>query len=213
MQFNPIPNIIFELLPEKAILWRDEKTLIVSDLHIGKGGHFRRNAIAMPQETNTEILWTLSGLLSEKKPERLLLLGDLFHSTYNQDWEHFADMLANFNDLHVELVRGNHDIIPEHHFERSGIKCFDDKVEQGIHFTHEPIEEESALKGYNLCGHIHPAVGLRGAARQYLRLPCFWFAKKMGVMPAFGYFTGTHCIRPAKHDKVFAIAENQVLEV
>jgi metallophosphoesterase superfamily enzyme len=105
----------FQLLPEHAIIWRNTNTLIVSDLHLGKGGHFRKNGVAMPIEVNLENLWKLSGLLLDHKPERLLLLGDLFHSSFNKEWDQFADVLANFPEIETVLVRGNHDILPEHH--------------------------------------------------------------------------------------------------
>lgn len=30
------------LLPEKALFWEEEKGLIISDVHLGKAGHFRK---------------------------------------------------------------------------------------------------------------------------------------------------------------------------
>jgi DNA ligase-associated metallophosphoesterase len=201
----------FKLLPQRAVWWETKSTLIVSDVHIGKSGHFRKNGVALPGETNNENLWNLSGLLLDFKPQRLLILGDLFHSHYNREWDAFADMLANFEALETVLVKGNHDILPMERITDAGIHCVDELIEDGFHFTHEPLDE-GAL-GYNLSGHIHPAVKLRGSGRQYLRLPCFWFSEHAGVLPAFGSFTGTHPIKPLKSDKVFVIAEDTVVPV
>ena len=201
------------LLPQKAAFWKERSTLIVSDLHLGKAGHFRKHGIAVPGQANAENLWHLSGLLMEHKPDRLLLLGDLFHSDYNHEWESFTDMLGNFPDLSTELVLGNHDVLPRSAFESEGIVCHDALSEGGIYFTHEPCEPVEYAKGYNLCGHIHPAIILRGKGRQSLRLPVFWFGSKGGVLPAFGYFTGMHVVRPAKTDKVFAVTSEDVMVV
>jgi len=203
-------NQDFHLLPEHAVLWKNTDTLMVSDLHIGKGGHFRKNGVAMPVEVNLENLWKLSGLLIDHKPRRLLLLGDLFHSSFNKEWDQFADMLANFPSLEIILVRGNHDVLPEHHFTNAGISVVD-KLEEGpFVFSHEPLRE---WEGYNLCGHVHPAVRLKGGGRQQLRVPCFYFGEKQGMLPSFGYFTGSHVIRPKKKDQIFVSAEGSVLRV
>ena len=49
--------------------------------------------------------------------------------------------------------------------------------------------------------------------RQRLRLPCFYFGERSGVLPAFGAFTGLSMLRPANGDHCFVIAEDQVLAV
>jgi len=35
----------------------------------------------------------------------------------------------------------------------------------------------------------------------------------VGVLPAFGSFTGMHPIRPAQGDRVFAVADDKVVEI
>lgn len=201
-------NQDFQLLPQHAMLWKNTDTLIVSDLHIGKGGHFRKNGLAMPVQVNLENLWKLSGLLLDHKPKRLLLLGDLFHSSFNKEWEQFQDMLANFPNLEKVLIRGNHDVLPDHHFTNAGIVVIDELIEGPFIFSHEPL---LVWEGYNLCGHIHPAVRLKGSGRQRLRVPCFYFGEKQGMLPSFGYFTGSHVIQPKKNDQIFVCADGLVL--
>ena len=50
---NPVPYILRDqtlwLSPERCILWEEENTLIVADLHLGKSGHFRKEGIGIPQ--------------------------------------------------------------------------------------------------------------------------------------------------------------------
>ena len=37
------------LSPGRSIFWEEKKSLIISDLHFGKTGHFRKSGIAIPQ--------------------------------------------------------------------------------------------------------------------------------------------------------------------
>lgn len=197
----------FVLLPEKALWWPETKTVIVSDVHIGKAGHFRKSGIAIPSDINRENLWRLAGLILDHKPERLLILGDLSHSYHNQEWDDFADMRAQFSQCAFQLVRGNHDILPEELLRQARINSTPLLEEHGFSFTHAP----EPTRGYNISGHLHPAVVLKGGGRQRIKLPCFWFGRLGAVLPAFGAFTGTHPISAQKEDAVYVITESRVI--
>ena len=56
-----------------------------------------------------------------------------------------------------------------------------------------------------LAGHVHPCAVLAGAAGQRKRLPCFWFGPDVGVLPAFGEFTGQAEVRAKEGDRVRVI--------
>ena len=74
---------------------------------------------------------------------------------------------------------------------------------------HHPQPRPSA---YVLAGHLHPCVTVgRGIDR--LRLPCFQLSRTVGVLPAFGAFTGMHPIDRAPEDRVFVVADNAVHEL
>lgn len=212
-----LPESEFELLPDKAALWQATHSLIVSDIHIGKAAHFRKHGIALPNAVNSENLWRLANLLLDTQARRLLILGDLVHSAHNQEWEQFVDFRANFPQLEVVLIRGNHDILAGHHYQMAEITCRTEMYEGGFYFTHDPAsdrrEQNKNAQHYQLSGHLHPAIVLRGTARQSLRLPCFWFGENQGVLPAFGSFTGTKAICPVKNDRIYAIGEGRVFSV
>ena len=53
------------LLPQKAIYWKQEKTLIAADVHMGKVGHFRKAGIAV---TLWDFVSLLVGALSAQLP-------------------------------------------------------------------------------------------------------------------------------------------------
>src|SRR5277367_3678317 len=87
------------LLPQKAIYWKQEKALIAADVHLGKVGHFRKSGIAVPRDLEQDDLACLSDLIDEYRPEKILFLGDLFHSDMNADWEWFALWRRQFPKL------------------------------------------------------------------------------------------------------------------
>ena len=47
------------LSADRCIFWEEEKALIVSDLHFGKTGHFRKSGIAIPPSVYKEDLQRL----------------------------------------------------------------------------------------------------------------------------------------------------------
>jgi len=206
-----IRNNRFTLGAEKEMFWPEKKTLIISDLHLGKIKHFSTSGIQVPLQANQNNYWRLSKLLDKYDCKRVLILGDLFHSVYNDEWEVFIDFIQNYAELDWVLVKGNHDILGDHEWKRAGLTVYDELIENGIIFTHEPLELPS--EHFNVYGHIHPAVRLEGAALQRLKLPCFYFGKSEGILPAFGEFTGTHVIRPKKGDSLYAVGEGDLFKV
>lgn len=201
------------LYPEKAIFWKEKKALICSDLHLGKVSHFRKEGIGVPSGAEKASLNKLTQLIHKSSPATVLFLGDLFHSHYNINWIKFIDFLDEHPEIEFILVLGNHDILDDDHYRMARMKVVKGPMEVGpFLFTHEPMEQIIEGK-YNMCGHIHPAVRLRGKARQSVRLPCFYFGHHTGILPAFGAFTGTATIHPQKEEKVFVIAGRKVIAV
>lgn len=201
------------LHPYKAIYWESRSILLIADLHLGKARHFRASGIPVPQGAGDSNWDRLISLFLEFKPDRVIFLGDLFHSAYNTSWDEFCQLLNQFHTIQFELVVGNHDILQASHYAKARMTLHPNTLyEAPFLFSHEPLEEPKSDK-YNLAGHIHPSVRLKGNGRQYLRLPCFYFGTSQGILPAFGAFTGTATIQPKKGDQVYVIAEDVVMEV
>jgi DNA ligase-associated metallophosphoesterase len=201
-----------ELWPQRAVFWRKERILFMADLHLGKVNHFRRSGIPVPQKANDKNLEDMVDVIHLTKPNRLICLGDLFHSHYNPEWEVFGEMVRHFSGISFELVMGNHDIMSDLQYKRKGIVVHDSLQIKPFLFSHHPHLKKNASM-YNLAGHLHPAVRLRGKARQSMILPCFYFGQQGGLLPAFGAFTGLAPIYPRKNDRVYAIAEGKVIAV
>jgi DNA ligase-associated metallophosphoesterase len=206
-------DLSFELLPQKALYWPSEKMLLIADLHLGKVNHYRKAGYPVPTRANDENTSVLIDLLNHYKPERMLFLGDLFHSHYNEEWEVLGQVIRHFKSTSFELVMGNHDIMSTLQYERHNVKVHREELRIGnLWLTHEPVENPSD-KAYNLAGHIHPGARMFGKGRQSLLLPCFYFGKQQGILPAFGSFTGLFPVRVTKGDQVFVIVEGEVIEV
>jgi uncharacterized protein len=200
------------LFPQKAMFWKKHRILFVADLHLGKINHFRKSGIAVPHGANDRNIELLMELIMLTKPDRVICLGDLFHSHYNPEWEVFGEFVNHFSNVSFELVIGNHDIMSEHQYNRKRIILHDFLILAPFMFTHHPMDEiPDGL--YNISGHIHPGVVLRGKGRQSLTLPCFYFGSHQAFLPAFGSFTGLAMIAPRKEDKVFVVADNKILSV
>jgi uncharacterized protein len=201
-----------ELLPQKAVFWGRERILFLADVHLGKINHFRRSGIPVPPKANERNLELIIDLVDLTKPDRVICLGDLFHSHYNPEWEVFGELVKHFVKISFELVLGNHDIMSEQQYIRKGIVVHNTLRIAPFIFTHHPLEEADT-EFYNLSGHLHPGVNMRGKARQSVTLPCFYFGENRGLLPAFGTFTGMARIYPKKNDRVFVIVEEKIIEI
>jgi len=196
------------LSPERCIYWEEQNSLIVSDLHFGKTGHFRKSGIAVPQNVYKEDMQRLITQLQFYKPEQLIVVGDLFHSVLNKELELFKKWRNDFSNLHIQLVKGNHDILKREWYADTNIAVSELHFYLGrFCFVHDISEAcaPSAEIDYFFSGHIHPCIHLKGLAKQSISLPCYFFTDKFAVIPAFSKFTGTALIDRKSSDNVFAI--------
>lgn len=197
------------LLPEKAIYWKDQGMLILTDVHLGKAGHFRKSGIPISDLVHSKDIYTIEKLINEFQPREVIFLGDLFHSDHNQGWEIFRRWLRSKAPLQFKLVLGNHDVLEASAYRIKNLEVVEILDCEPFSLTHIPEETTH----YNLAGHIHPAVKLRGKGRQSLKLPCFYFGHTNGILPAFGNFTGTARITINKKDDIFVIADHKVVKM
>ncbi len=198
-----------------AVFLPAHHTLLVADAHFGKAVSFRRLGVPVPVGTTTETLDALAALVAGTGASQVVFLGDFLHSAR----AHAAGTLgalgrwrAAHPALALTLVRGNHD-------DRAG----DPPANLGIHVLDEPLalgpfalchHPEPVPGAYVLAGHWHPCISVRGRAHDRLRLPCFWLGDEarhpVGVLPAFGSFTGMHPVALRDGDRVYAVAGDEV---
>jgi DNA ligase-associated metallophosphoesterase len=200
------------LLPQLAAFWPRMQTLLVADAHLGKAAAFRKAGIAVPSGTTEANLQALTALIDAVHARRVVFLGDLIHSTAARKaaGAAFIRWREQHADVDLVLVRGNHDRNAGDPPCGWGVMCVDEPyVVDSLALTHFP----QAVPGcYALAGHLHPAANLIGRGRESMRLPCFYFTREYAILPAFGAFTGTADVAPTRNDRVYVVADGEVLE-
>lgn len=227
------------LFPERAVFWKEAHTLILSDLHLGKSHHFQKHGIPLPGGIQQRTLERLFTLIERTNARRVFLLGDLFHSKYNREWQYFQGWINELKDLsesgleEIRLIKGNHDILPDEIYEQTGLTLCDAWTEGPFSFVHDRMETRIADQNHNVMkddlfhldrqtfdsvtlrfsGHKHPGIRLKSKGRQTMTLPCFHLTGSDLILPAFGELTGLHLISHLREDEVYAIAEDEVFYI
>lgn len=198
------------LLPQKAVYWPARRTLILADLHWGKAGHFRKNGIAIPARAQQADEAKLSSLVRSLNTERLIIAGDMFHSKENKEVEQFSRWRSAHNQLAIDLVLGNHDILPEAAYTSYGITLHENTLDAGpFVFCHDELCDPHK---FYMHGHIHPSITLSGRGRTSMRLACFCIDDEKLVLPSFGSFTGSHKVSAENYRNIYVIADDEVIQ-
>lgn len=195
-----------QLLPQRALALPACQTLLVADAHIGKAVSFRRLGVPVPEATTAGTLQRLTQAVAASGARRVVFLGDLLHSAH----AHAVDTLAAVRQWRVQhaaldlvLVRGNHDRHAGDPPADWQVQAVDEPLVLGpFRLAHHPEPRDD---GYVLAGHVHPCVHLGGRAHDRLRLPCFHFGTRVGLLPAFGDFTGMHAVAREPGDQVYVL--------
>lgn len=197
------------LLPQKALWVKQEKLLVVADLHLGKAQYFQANGIPISANTHVQDLFNLQSLIELYNPNKVLFLGDLFHAgpLAIADFEHFLDKNKRIQFL---LTMGNHDdksskiVLPQ-----KIISLTDWKVGEVV-FQHHPSNSEASP---TVCGHIHPKYKIHALPRSKA-LPCFYWNQYNLILPSFGSFTGGKLVVKDKQTQgIYVVGKEKVFEM
>jgi hypothetical protein len=151
-----------------------------------------------------------------RSPHRRLppvVLGDLFHAWAGRVRPTPADRRwrGERETLEIQLVRGNHDRHAGDPPDDLRVNCVNSPAFlPPFVLRHEP---SVSPEGYTLAGHLHPGTILAGRGLLRDRLPCFVVGPRVAVLPAFGSFTGLGMVRPEPGERVFVVADGEVLGV
>lgn len=200
------------LLAERAIFWPAKAAVLIADVHLGKVSHFRRHGIHLPEQPSIDNFRRLQKVVDHCRPQSVYFLGDLFHSHENRELDALGELMDRNEAVQFHLVLGNHDILPRQRYLELGLHLHPEPyLLEPFYLRHHPLESITA--GFHFAGHLHPGVLLHGQGRQRLRLACFFQGNGQMILPAFGEFTGKAILTPVPGDRVYVIAENEVLEV
>lgn len=166
------------------------QTLLIADLHLGRGWAQRRRGELWPLTSDSEIT-KLDAVIAELAPRAIVFLGDLVHAprpapaerdeteTQLRRWQSCAELT---------VVRGNHD----------RAFGFDYAARLGIAFTEEwcagdcvaihgdrPPSKLPVPGARIVLGHLHPALRIEDSAGVGHKLPAFLIGERVIVLPAF----------------------------
>ena len=205
-----VQNEIFTLTNQRALFWEAQKTLVLSDLHIGKTAHFRKNGIALANQIMKNDLERLSILIEYFQPEKFVVVGDLLHAGDNSDVDEFCTWRNRYPDLGFYLIEGNHDRISKPLESKLCLNYKSKSLElNGFTFIHDFEKKHPNLQ---ITGHIHPGFMIHSAVKK-IRLPCFVLTDKQLLLPAFSEFTGLDTKNIPKNGKFYVFTDAEIYEI
>ncbi len=169
------------LRPSGALYWPAQKTLAVSDLHLGKSERLaRRGGNLLPPYETQATLEKLDRDLEATRAETVICLGDSFDDTAALDGIEESSRLWLTRLMAGKgwtWITGNHDPGP---LDLGGSHRAELKMNP---FTFRHIAEPAERA--EISGHYHPKARLAGQSK-----PCFLADASRLVMPAYGVYTG-----------------------
>jgi DNA ligase-associated metallophosphoesterase len=205
-----IQNEVFTLTNQRALFWKKEKALILSDLHIGKTAHFRKNGIALANHVMKSDLERLSVLIAYFQPEKFIVVGDLLHAGNNSDVEEFCEWWNQYPELKFYLIEGNHDRISKDLEKKLCLDFKADTLEVGdILFIHN---FDSSNPKFQITGHIHPGFVIQSTVEN-IRLPCFVQTANQLLLPAYSEFTGLDTKNLPKGGRFYVFTDAEIYEI
>ena len=204
-----------KLVPHASgALWLpDLRTAILADLHLGYAWAQRRRGELGPL-AGGNATERLRRALEELQPDRVVLLGDLYHAPRPAPEERrlVEDALSLITGELV-LVRGNHDRRIDHDFAKAAVP---DWRAPGVVAAHgDTIPETDAML---ILGHFHPVAKLRDSAGAWRRYPVFVLGDRVCLLPALSNFSVGTLLQDIPLDlgtqpKIFALTQSRVVQI
>ena len=165
------------------------RTLVVADVHVGYELAARRRGGFLPSiESGAAIGTRLASMALAVDADRLVIAGDLRHSTRDVDALERAELSALAAAVRAEValdvVLGNHDrgdalVGGTSH---ASLRVGD------VDVVHHPPREAPAR--WTVCGHLHPRITLRDETGASARYDCALVGPRTVVLPAFSDWAG-----------------------
>jgi len=172
---------------EYALWLPNDRTLAISDLHLGYEGAMQEAGVAIPRRQKGVMLERLTRLLDRYEPETVVVDGDFKHEfsrNLEEEWKDVRDMLDFLLERTVPvLVRGNHDNYLMQILSPKGLDLKRQYACGGFTFVHG--HDDPGVSGPLVLGHEHPAVKLRDGLGAVFSLPAFVVQPDVIILPAF----------------------------
>lgn len=176
------------LLPGGAVFLPTTQTLVVADLHLGKGTSARSRGLLLPPGDTISTLEKVLRLVEACSPQVLVALGDSFHDC--QAGERLLDeertlLEAMTRKAATLWITGNHDANP---ISGIGGEWLEEYRSGNLILRHIPSVTIPSGKA-ELAGHLHPKIKIRIRGHTMSRA-CFMAGEERLILPALGSYTG-----------------------
>ena len=130
-------DTLLEMLPSRSLFLPGTKDLLICDIHLGKAEYFQQNGIPLTNNSDENNFARIKKIVQKYSPEKLIILGDLFHSksSINKTLQKKVEDLPKLLKTNVELILGNHDV----GCDIKNIKIFDIKKTKNIIFSNAQL--------------------------------------------------------------------------
>ena len=202
---------------------KKEKTLVISDMHLGYEELLRKQGIQIPLSQFKQIKDNLEKLLLKLKPKKIIITGDFKHefgTISDSEWKQILkiiDLLKENSELII--LKGNHDVILKPIAEKRDVKIKDYYKLNNIYICHGdfvPKDRYFSESKIIIIGHEHPAITLKKGPRKE-KYKCFlkgkYKTKTLIVMPSFNPITPGTDILNEKQISPFLIQNLDNFEV
>src|SRR5215475_2413830 len=181
-----------------ALVWEEQRLLVVADLHLEKGSSFAARGVLLPPYDTAATVGRLAAVMARHDPRMVIALGDSFHDRAAHERLSKADRGA-VTALQARRdwiwISGNHD--PALPADVGGMVASEVAIGPII-FRHEPTGAVGEI-----AGHLHPKARVAARGRAMERR-CFACDGERAVLPAFGAYAGGLSIRDAAFARIFA---------
>jgi DNA ligase-associated metallophosphoesterase len=181
-----------------ALIWEEQRLLVVADLHLEKGSSFASRGVLLPPYDTAATVARLAAAMARHDPRMVIALGDSFHDRAAHERLSSADRRA-VTALQARCdwiwISGNHD--PALPADVGGVVASEVAIGP-IVFRHEPTGAFGEI-----AGHLHPKARVASRGRAMERR-CFACDGERAVLPAFGAYAGGLSIRDAAFARIFA---------
>ncbi len=180
-------DVIFDI--KGAIFIKQNRLLVISDLHLGKSLSINSLGYSLPMHDFSDTLYNLKKIIKEYKPSKVISLGDNFHdknSIIRFNHESICELNSITKIAEFIWIYGNHDkvLINKEKINGNFMKSFREKE---LIFTHEKKNDKSDQ--FEFSGHFHPKTYVSvNNSRFYYK--CFVLGKNFCILPSFGSYTG-----------------------
>ena len=177
---------------DRCVVFDREKVLVIGDLHLGYERALEDEGMYLPRLNTESIRELLNRILEKYEPRTVVLLGDIKHDFRRAKFEG-KEEVRNIVRLIADaaepvIVKGNHDNYVQNIVADMGIDVVDYYDVGGYRLEHGHVD--SGVRPV-VIGHEHPSVRISGSMCGGIKMQCFMYARKEGVLviPPFSFLS------------------------